>query len=84
MWTTATLDVHRKPLILLDPDGFYTGLVDWLGTLVDRKFVRPAAMELLLVARTVPEAVTLIEKTLATGPRPPSGAAQGTASPADH
>ncbi|GAA1588881.1 TIGR00730 family Rossman fold protein [Actinoplanes couchii] len=83
VWTTATLDVHRKPLILLDPDGFYDGLVTWLGTLVDQKFVRPAAMDLLLVARTVPEAVNLIETTLAAGPRSPSGAASGTASPAD-
>ncbi|HWS36389.1 MAG TPA: TIGR00730 family Rossman fold protein [Actinoplanes sp.] len=83
VWTTATLDVHRKPLLLLDPDGFYDGLVDWLGTLVDQGFIRPAAMDLLLVARTVPEAVDLIEKTMAEGPRPPSGAASGTASPAD-
>ncbi|SDT76770.1 LOG family protein [Actinoplanes derwentensis] len=83
VWTTATLDVHRKPLILLDPDGFYDGLLHWLGTLTDQKFVRPAAMDLLLVARTVPEAVDLIEKTLAAGPRPPSGAASGTASPAE-
>lgn len=83
VWTTATLDVHRKPMVLLDPDGFYDGLLSWLGTLVDQKFVRPAAMDLLLIARTVPEAITQIERTLATGPRPPSGTASGTASPAD-
>ncbi|MBW6433259.1 TIGR00730 family Rossman fold protein [Actinoplanes hulinensis] len=83
VWTTATLDVHRKPIVLLDPDGFYDGLTRWLGALVDQKFVRPAAMELLLVARTVPEAVDLIENALA-GPRDaPSGTASGTASPAE-
>ncbi|MEV0897713.1 TIGR00730 family Rossman fold protein [Actinoplanes sp. NPDC049802] len=83
VWTTATLDVHRKPIVLLDPDGFYDGLVRWLGGLVDQRFVRPVAMEMLLVARTVPEAVDLIEKALA-GPRAaPSGAASGTASPAE-
>ncbi|MDI6099641.1 TIGR00730 family Rossman fold protein [Actinoplanes sp. NEAU-A12] len=85
VWTTATLDVHHKPMVLLDPDGFYDDLLRWLGTLVDQKFVRPAAMEMLLVARTVPEAVDLIEKTLAAGPGGgPSGAASGTASPAEH
>ena len=27
VWTTATLDLHRKPIVLLDPDGFYDGLL---------------------------------------------------------
>src|SRR3982751_5427138 len=31
VWTTATLDLHDKPIILLDPDGFYDGLMTWLG-----------------------------------------------------
>ncbi|WP_229071478.1 TIGR00730 family Rossman fold protein [Actinoplanes sp. DH11] len=65
VWTTATLGVHRKPMVLLDPDGFYDGLWRWLGQLVDDKFVRPAAMEMILVARTVPAAIDLIEETLA-------------------
>ncbi|MFC7527836.1 TIGR00730 family Rossman fold protein [Actinoplanes sp. GCM10030250] len=64
VWTTATLDVHRKPLVLLDPDGFYDGLLRWLGGLVDQKFVRPSAMEMIQIARTVPEALDLIEDTL--------------------
>jgi uncharacterized protein (TIGR00730 family) len=67
VWTTATLDVHHKPIVLLDPDGFYDGLLRWLGGLVDQKFVRPAAMELIHVARTVPAAVDLIEDTLGAG-----------------
>jgi uncharacterized protein (TIGR00730 family) len=83
VWTTSTLDVHSKPIILLDPDGFYDGLTSWLATLVDQKFVRPAAMDMLLTARTVTEAVDLTEATLAAGPRSgPSGATSGTASPA--
>jgi uncharacterized protein (TIGR00730 family) len=65
VWTTATLGVHRKPMVLLDPDGFYDGLMTWLNGLVDSKFVRPAAMEMLVTARSVPEAVDLIEETLA-------------------
>ncbi|BBH64675.1 cytokinin riboside 5'-monophosphate phosphoribohydrolase [Actinoplanes sp. OR16] len=64
VWTTATLGVHRKPIVLLDPDGFYDGLWSWLGGLVDDKFVRPAAMEMILRARSVPEAVDLIEESL--------------------
>ncbi|MEU4559747.1 TIGR00730 family Rossman fold protein [Actinoplanes sp. NPDC023936] len=65
VWTTATLGVHRKPMVLLDPDGFYDGLLSWLNGLVDKKFVRPGAMEMIVVARTVPEAVDLIEGALA-------------------
>ena len=65
VWTTATLDVHRKPIVLLDPDGFYDGLMTWLGGLTDAKFVRPAAMEMILRARTVAEAVDLVEARLA-------------------
>jgi uncharacterized protein (TIGR00730 family) len=80
VWTTATLDVHRKPIVLLDPDGFYDGLVEWLGGLVDQKFIRPPAMEMLLVARTIDEAVDIIEAALAAPPRSSSG----TASPAEH
>lgn len=85
VWTTATLDVHHKPIILLDPDGFYDGLTRWLGTLVDQKFVRPAAMAMLRTARTVTEAVDLAEAALAAGrPTGRSGAISGTASPAGH
>ncbi|MEU8658406.1 TIGR00730 family Rossman fold protein [Actinoplanes philippinensis] len=85
VWTTATLDVHGKPIVLVDPDGFYDGLTRWLATLVDQKFVRPAAMDMLHTVRTVTEAVDLTETLLAAGPRSgPSGAASGTASPAAH
>ncbi|MEU4618924.1 TIGR00730 family Rossman fold protein [Actinoplanes sp. NPDC023801] len=80
VWTLATLDVHRKPIVLLDPDGFYDGLVGWLGGLTDQKFIRPAAMEMLLVARTVDEAVDIVEAALAS----PRSAPSGTASPAEH
>jgi uncharacterized protein (TIGR00730 family) len=39
VWTTATLDLHRKPIVLLDPDGFYDGLMSWLAA--RRHGVRP-------------------------------------------
>ncbi|MEV6298278.1 TIGR00730 family Rossman fold protein [Actinoplanes sp. NPDC051861] len=64
VWTTATLAVHNRPIVLLDPDGFYDGLLRWLGTLVDQKFVRPAGMEMIQIARSVPAALDLIEDTL--------------------
>jgi uncharacterized protein (TIGR00730 family) len=57
VWTTATLDMHAKPVILLNVDGFYTGLVDWLGGLVAAGFVRAKALARLSVVSTVDEAV---------------------------
>ncbi|WIM95828.1 TIGR00730 family Rossman fold protein [Actinoplanes oblitus] len=65
VWTTSTLGVHRKPIVVLDPDGFYDGLLTWLNGLVGTKFVRAGAMETVLVARSVPEALDAIEAALA-------------------
>jgi len=65
VWTLGLLGFHAKPLILLDVDGFYTGLTDWLRGLVPTGFVTAAAHELLLVADSVPAALDAIER--ATG-----------------
>jgi uncharacterized protein (TIGR00730 family) len=62
VWTTATLGLHAKPVVLLDIDGFYTGLLDWLGALVPQGFVRESALDLLVVVHTVAEALDAIER----------------------
>jgi uncharacterized protein (TIGR00730 family) len=64
VWTTAMLGQHRKPIVLLDVDGFYRGLVDWLAGLAGSAFVRPEALELLIVTDTVPAALDAIEQRL--------------------
>ena len=61
VWTTATLGVHTKPVVLLDADGFYTGLTSWLAGLADQRFMHGNAMGSLHVVRTVAEAFALIE-----------------------
>jgi uncharacterized protein (TIGR00730 family) len=60
VWTTGTLDLHRKPIVLLDPDGFYDGLMAWLGGLADTEFVRPKALELVTVVSSIPAAFDVI------------------------
>jgi predicted Rossmann-fold nucleotide-binding protein len=65
VWTTATLDLHRKPIVLLDPDGFYTGLLSWLGELAEGAFVRQAALAQVTVVRSIPAAFDAIEQVLA-------------------
>jgi uncharacterized protein (TIGR00730 family) len=65
VWTTATLGLHRKPIVLVDTDGFYRGLVGWLRQLGETAFVRPAALDLLTVVDSVPAGLDAIEKRLA-------------------
>jgi hypothetical protein len=56
VWTTATLALHRKPIVLIDVDGFYAGLLSWLGGLAETEFVRREALDLVTVAGSVPAA----------------------------
>lgn len=57
VWTTRSLALHAKPVVLLDPDGFYTGLLDWLHGLVTTGFVRGSALDTLTVASSIEAAV---------------------------
>jgi uncharacterized protein (TIGR00730 family) len=64
VWTTASLSLHAKPVALLDADGFYSGLLDWLRTLVTSRFVRSEALELLIVEPTVDDALDALEREI--------------------
>jgi predicted Rossmann-fold nucleotide-binding protein len=48
--------------VLLDPDGFYDGLLAWLGQLADTAFVRHSAMAKVTVAKSIGEALDLVEE----------------------
>ena len=56
MWTSLSLTMHDMPVVVLDPDGFYEPLWTWLEDLVGRGFVRQAALDVLVRARTIDEA----------------------------
>jgi uncharacterized protein (TIGR00730 family) len=64
VWTTATLALHAKPIVVLDQDGFFGGLLDWLHRLVPAGFVRAEAIDLLLVAGSVPAAFDAVEASV--------------------
>ncbi|BCJ60391.1 TIGR00730 family Rossman fold protein [Micromonospora endophytica] len=64
VWTTATLALHDKPMVLVDTDGFYRPLVDWLRNLTDQNFLKPAGFDLLRIADTLPAALNLLESHL--------------------
>ncbi|MDQ1646718.1 MAG: hypothetical protein QOJ50_2902 [Cryptosporangiaceae bacterium] len=64
VWTSRSLDMHAKPVVLLDPYGFYDGLFGWLREVSDAGFVRAEALAALTLATTVSEAFDLLEKDL--------------------
>lgn len=64
VWTTATLALHRKPVVMIDIDGFYQGLVQWLNGLTGTAFVRKEAIDVLIVVDSVPAALDAIEERL--------------------
>ncbi|WP_329104261.1 TIGR00730 family Rossman fold protein [Micromonospora sp. NBC_01699] len=64
VWTMATLAMHHKPVVLLDQDGFYTGLLDWLYGLAPSRFAHQRAMNLLVVVDSVGAALDAIEARL--------------------
>jgi uncharacterized protein (TIGR00730 family) len=64
VWTTATLALHTKPVVVLDQDGFFGGLLDWLRRLVPTGFVRAEAIAMLLVAGSVPAAFDAVETSV--------------------
>jgi uncharacterized protein (TIGR00730 family) len=61
VWTTATLDLHAKPMVLLDDGGFYAGLMTWLDGLVEQRFVSSTALARVLLATDVGSALDAIE-----------------------
>ena len=61
VWTTAMLGVHAKPIILVDVDGFYRGLIEWLAGLVPLGFVRPQALSVVRIAGSVAEALDAVD-----------------------
>ncbi len=56
-WTTGYLDVHRKPIVMLDPLGHYEGLWIWLCGLLDSGYISQPAMDRLVLVDKVSAAV---------------------------
>jgi uncharacterized protein (TIGR00730 family) len=67
-WTAASLGLHTKPVVVLDPFGTYAGLRAYVDTLVEEHFVRSEALASVHWATTVEEALSWIEVTLVSAP----------------
>jgi uncharacterized protein (TIGR00730 family) len=66
VWTSAVLRLHDKPVVVLDPDGHYTGLLDWLRGVVSRGFLRDSALARLTVTAEVGAALDACGRSVTT------------------
>ncbi len=57
IWTSGYLRLHAKPVVLLDPDGHWAGLLDWVRDVAAQGFVDPAALRRLVVTADVDAAL---------------------------
>jgi uncharacterized protein (TIGR00730 family) len=72
-WVGASLGLHDKPVVVLDPTGVLSGLANLVDKLVAQGFVRPAAAASAVWATTAPEALDAVEARLGRhrpAPRP--------------
>jgi hypothetical protein len=59
VWTASSLGMHAKPVVVLDPDGFFDPLWSYLDELCERGFVRAAALDVLHRTATIDEALAV-------------------------
>jgi uncharacterized protein (TIGR00730 family) len=72
VWVAATLGMHAKPVVVLDPTGFYTPLHDFVRQLARERFLHQAAAEVLIWTTSVEQALDAIEAGLGAAPLAPS------------
>ncbi len=60
MLAWQTLKLHTKPILLLNTNGFYDPLLEFLDHCVAQGMLKPKNREVVLVADTVDEALRLL------------------------
>jgi uncharacterized protein (TIGR00730 family) len=60
-WSARVLALHTKPVVVLDPDKHYAGLLSWLRGLVDAGF---AGVEAIALARVVSDVDAALDACL--------------------
>ena len=64
VWVSRSLGMHAKPVVVLDVDGLYAPLRAQVDLLLERGFARPEAVDALVWAGTVGEALDAVEAGL--------------------
>jgi uncharacterized protein (TIGR00730 family) len=72
VWTWRQLGYHDKPIGVLDADGYYRQMLDFLSHSVESGFMGDWQMELVRVGRSVPELLSALvqEAGLPKGTKP--------------
>jgi len=60
VWTSRTLGLHERPVVVLDPDGHFDPLWAYLEGLLAQGFLRRAALDALVRTRTLDEALAAL------------------------
>ncbi|MER6829839.1 TIGR00730 family Rossman fold protein [Streptosporangium sp. NPDC000563] len=63
IWTSRTLGLHDKPLVVLDPWGIFKPLRELVEGMEEAGFTRPNVFDAISWATTVDEAFRLLEKS---------------------
>jgi uncharacterized protein (TIGR00730 family) len=79
VWTSRTLGMHVKPVVVLDPFDDFAGLRELVGTLARRGFVRPTASAHLQWTADVGAALDLVERAAGLPDAPATGSGAGSA-----
>jgi len=69
--TWSQLGIHSCPIILLNVNGFYTPLLEWINTAVKSGFIKPANANIVVEAKTVDEVVQKLQSYIAPESRYP-------------
>jgi uncharacterized protein (TIGR00730 family) len=72
VWVAATLGMHAKPVVVLDPTGLFAALHDLVGRLGEEGFLHEAAAEALVWTTDVDQALDAIEDRLGRPPLTPT------------
>jgi uncharacterized protein (TIGR00730 family) len=62
VWVAASLGMHGKPVVVLDPDGVYDGLRALVGSLVAGGYVRQEAADVVRWTASVAAALDAVEQ----------------------
>jgi len=81
VWVAASLGMHAKPVVVLDPTGLYAPLHDLIRGLSGANFLSESAIEALAWTTTVDGALDQIEARLGELPVAPSVADQVESAP---
>ncbi len=59
--TLRSLDRHKKPIAILNTNGYYNGMISFLKNSVEQNFMKPSNLELFLLSENPDEILDFLE-----------------------